>query len=113
MGKFRFNHFRLWDNLKDKTIIKIINENHTDGIIKMNNNNIAEKIAKKAEIKSIDINYDSPFSIKAKENGLLHIKGGKQDDITVIICQILNYEESYIKSQTTFSIDNIKIPFLV
>lgn len=48
----------------------------------------AEKVAVSALKRSIDINYESPFAKRAKKYGL-KIKGGKQDDITVIISQII------------------------
>ena len=55
---------------------------------------MAEKIAKLAEEKSREINYESPFTKKAKEYGYFNFKGGKKDDITVIVSQILMDEDN-------------------
>jgi hypothetical protein len=38
-------------------------------------------------MKSLDKNYQSPFAIKAKQNRMRY-RGGKPDDITVIVAQL-------------------------
>jgi protein phosphatase PTC7 len=46
--------------------------------------NLAERIAKKAQEYALDHNRDSPFAILARKAGRF-FKGGKIDDITVIV----------------------------
>jgi Glu-tRNA(Gln) amidotransferase subunit E-like FAD-binding protein len=114
MGNYLFIYlFSLWDNLDDDLIIDLLNQHHKAGVIDMKNNFIAEKIAKFAEMNSIDINYESPFSKKAKENGIFHLTGGKQDDITVIISQIINEDGEIMKNHSSFAIGNIKMEGLI
>jgi protein phosphatase PTC7 len=38
-------------------------------------------------MKSLDKNYDSPFAKRAKQNRMKY-RGGKPDDITVIVAQL-------------------------
>jgi len=49
--------------------------------------NASNCLSLNAEIKGYDKDYMSPFSIEAKAHGKKH-KGGKADDITVIVAQI-------------------------
>jgi hypothetical protein len=53
----------------------------------INTSAIAECIAKKSEEKSLQQNYFSPFARGAQEAGVGY-RGGKPDDITVIVAQI-------------------------
>ncbi len=78
----------LWDNVYDETILSIVNEKtlKDDGKI-FDCNNLATNLALLAEKYSLDTNYDSPFSRKAKAKGIDYY-GGKEDDITVIVSQI-------------------------
>ena len=76
----------LWDNLYDDEIIQHINKAEVNGFL-YNYNKIAFDLAKKAEINSFNREFESPFSKKAKETGL-NFRGGKVDDITVIVSQL-------------------------
>jgi DNA modification methylase len=58
---------------------------------------VTKEIAKRAEENSLDLNYESPFYKKAIQHGKNFRKGGKPDDITVIIAQILE-EDGQIKT---------------
>jgi hypothetical protein len=78
-----------------------------DGRIKTKDNEIASFIAKYAEEKSIDPYYESPFSKKANLSGWANYRGGKQDDITVIISQIFISDNTQKKSESSA----ISIPF--
>ena len=73
----------LFDNLWEENIHEIIEKN---------NNNYAkcpELLVNEAIFKSTDPSYDeSPFQLKASEEGLYHI-GGKLDDTTVIIAKVV------------------------
>ena len=42
----------------------------------------------------MDEEYLSPFSLAAREAGIQNMKGGKPDDITVILARITCLEES-------------------
>lgn len=41
-----------------------------------------------AELKSYDPDYESPFTMEAREQTGQHYPGGKPDDITVIVSQV-------------------------
>jgi hypothetical protein len=80
----------LWDNLSDNEILEFLNKIKNDeGYIVLENENYARDLAKIAESRSMDKSIDSPFSLKAKKCNYKY-KGGKQDDITVIISQLFN-----------------------
>ena len=49
-------------------------------------------IAKTAEMMSFRKEYDSPFAKNAREAGRNH-PGGKPDDITVIVAEVVNRKE--------------------
>jgi len=53
---------------------------------------LAETIAKYAFKLSVDPTYNSPFAKKAKK-ARLHFRGGKSDDITVVVAQVKLLEE--------------------
>ena len=38
-------------------------------------------------------NWISPFSFEAKKNNINNMKGGKMDDITIIVAQVTNKEQ--------------------
>ena len=62
----------------------------TDGRIK-DTKKAAEAIAFLAEEKSLNKDYLSPFAKKAKQHGYRY-KGGKPDDITVVVAQLSSSE---------------------
>jgi hypothetical protein len=72
-----------------------------------NNNvdDITKDIADLAYSNSKDRNFVSPFEKKAKQNGK-KFKGGKQDDITVIVAQIAQSCETLNHSDVTSASDN-------
>lgn len=68
-------------------IIEILN-NHISKNGRINNTQeAAQAIANFAELKSLERNYESPFAKKAKQYKVRY-KGGKPDDITVIVSQL-------------------------
>lgn len=72
----------LWDNVPDQLIIDSL-EGVTDKNLQQKCNSIA-LIARRL---SCDINHHSPFAKKAGEHGI-RTKGGKQDDITLVLLYI-------------------------
>ena len=99
---------RLWDNLYDDEILSIINnDKNEEGFI--NVDKIAKKLAKSAEEKSLDREYESPFVKKAKEFKIFHLKGGKQDDITVIVSQIIEENGSLTNNHSTLEEDGVEL----
>lgn len=56
----------------------------------------AKEIAEMAEKFSEDKNYMSPFALKAKEFGY-RFKGGKQDDITVVVAQYIQGSHNFVR----------------
>jgi serine/threonine protein phosphatase PrpC len=84
----------LYDNLFNEDIVTCIypqykshqQSRHLTGEL-ANPTAAAECLAKKAEIKSNNPNYLSPFARGAQEVGVPY-QGGKPDDITVIVAQV-------------------------
>jgi protein phosphatase PTC7 len=71
----------LWDNVFEQDIIEFLRHIHR----RLGDyNHDAYHLAKYAQILSNDPNYTSPFAKKARQNYVYH-RGGKNDDITVII----------------------------
>lgn len=95
----------LWDNISNGNLVKVIknfvfetnkaikteenkDENTNQVVAKTSLSNLkglSEYITKTAEIVSLDKQYKSPFAIRSR--GLY--MGGKHDDITVIVAQVL------------------------
>ena len=76
----------LWDNLSPENIIKVIKKTAIADKLQISNlQQVSDEISKITETVSLDRSYASPFSIKSK--GLF--RGGKHDDITVIVAQVL------------------------
>lgn len=84
----------LWDNLYDEDILNMINKNveHDEGVVK-DCNILANGLANQAEKLSLDVDYESPFSKRARARGIEYY-GGKEDDITVIVTQIDKVKDS-------------------
>jgi len=96
----------LWDNLYVEQIVFILKKYYEIEMKELNNEkiekksevfiykpkNLSEIITNTAENVSLDSNYKSPFSVRSKGVYL----GGKHDDITVIVAQIIE-ENSNIK----------------
>jgi len=78
----------LWDNLYEQQILKILKPFHDISNQLKNLDIIAEMIGQISEKYSNDQKYKSPFSKKSKGLYL----GGKADDITVIVAQIVKNE---------------------
>jgi len=76
----------LWDNLFDEQIVAIIRPFYLDSNKIKDLNQVARLMSEFAEKLSISPKYKSPFSVKSKG---LYI-GGKSDDITIIIAQIVS-----------------------
>lgn len=76
----------LFDNLYDPDILACL-ETSTAGSSNMDQTQVANCLATKAEKLSFDKKYKSPFEVNAKAVGRKH-PGGKKDDITVIVSEI-------------------------
>jgi protein phosphatase PTC7 len=48
---------------------------------------MAQVLAKKAVELAFDPDYDSPFALAARRNGI-NISGGKPDDVTVLLARV-------------------------
>lgn len=82
----------LWDNLHRSKIVDLVKpflakNNYID-----DTNLLAELIAKEAERYSYMQHYMSPFSESARAHNYEYV-GGKPDDITVIVAQVMRSEE--------------------
>ena len=76
----------LWDNLYESQILGILNAFVSKSNVIANPEEVAEMIALTAEQFSLNQRYKSPFAIRSQ--GLFN--GGKSDDITIIVSQIIN-----------------------
>lgn len=72
----------VFDNLYNQDVLDLMNSKQYSDL-QMFTNDISELAFKK----SLDTNYDSPFSIGARSHGY-DAKGGKSDDITVVVGKI-------------------------
>lgn len=77
----------LFDNLAANQI-KIILDEEAKENKQFDCATAAKTIASYAFKLSLDPNYQSPFAKSARQNGM-HFKGGKSDDITVIVAQVV------------------------
>lgn len=99
----------LWDNLYDDMILEIINDKvkMLDGrLSNVECEVIAEILASLAEKKSKDINYESPFSKRARMKGYQYF-GGKEDDITIVVTQVKAISDEDSQSQSLYENGNI------
>ena len=84
----------LWDNLHRATIVEMIKpfvkstDENKHGMIE-DVSLVAEMLAKEAERYSYLQSYMSPFAESARAHGYEYAMGGKPDDITVIVAQVL------------------------
>lgn len=76
----------LFDNLYPEQIVDLINRNS-------NLNSLSVNLVQSAFNLSRNNNWISPFSFEAKKNNINNMKGGKMDDITVIVAQVTNKEQ--------------------
>ncbi|KAM3136721.1 hypothetical protein pb186bvf_011166 [Paramecium bursaria] len=75
----------LFDNIQAKQILIIINDHiKSSGL---NPQALSQSIAEYAYRLSLDKNYNSPFAQNAYKHRL-HFKGGKSDDITVVVAEL-------------------------
>ena len=74
----------LWDNISDSVLLEIINSNCREDIV--------DRVASVAKENSMNDMIDSPFAVRARENGMMYM-GGKPDDITVVVTVIRGEEE--------------------
>lgn len=75
----------LWDNLTEKQLLVEISNIKSfllDDLEKAANN-----IARKAIELAFDPDYQSPFALAARQNGI-NINGGKPDDVTVLLARV-------------------------
>ncbi len=86
----------LWDNLEVVDIIREINKiSEENNTVILNTDMIAKRLSSVAEGFSLNPNYLSPFARRASENKNRKYMGGKPDDITVVVAQVLNSNEDY------------------
>eukprot|EP00340_Litonotus_pictus_P003678 CAMPEP_0170516210 /NCGR_PEP_ID=MMETSP0209-20121228/2493_1 /TAXON_ID=665100 ORGANISM="Litonotus pictus, Strain P1" /NCGR_SAMPLE_ID=MMETSP0209 /ASSEMBLY_ACC=CAM_ASM_000301 /LENGTH=297 /DNA_ID=CAMNT_0010801013 /DNA_START=146 /DNA_END=1039 /DNA_ORIENTATION=- len=84
----------LWDNLFDEMILELVNTQTLKEEKKIKDcNELAGRLAVEAEKYSLDVNYESPFAKRARAKGIEYY-GGKEDDITVIVTQIDQIQET-------------------
>jgi len=76
----------LWDNVENEIIKEIIGNNQRETQAELDI--IARKIATVAHENSMDTKKFSPFAAKAWDKGYA-LTGGKLDDITVIVAQVM------------------------
>ena len=79
----------LWDNLFDEQIIRIVKPFLEGGNVIRDINLLAEMIGITAEKYSLNQHWKSPFCVRS--NG--QYMGGKPDDITIIVTQIVKNEK--------------------
>lgn len=77
----------LFDNLYDNQIIEVIKPFIQNSSSLLDPEIVAEMIAKQAETLSFDTKWMSPFAKNAYDN-YYDFRGGKHDDVTVIVSQI-------------------------
>jgi protein phosphatase PTC7 len=75
----------LWDNLTEKQLLNEIA--NIKGFVLDDLEKAANDIAKKAIEQAFDPDYQSPFALAARQNGI-NINGGKPDDITVLLARV-------------------------
>jgi protein phosphatase PTC7 len=73
----------MFDNLFDKDVINMLNENKDWGV-----EEISKALGAVAFEKSLDTRYMSPFAVGAKKAGFYFL-GGKSDDITIIVAKVV------------------------
>jgi len=78
----------IFDNLFDDEILEeiITYQKRQNGLV-VNPQVISDSLAWKAKQASMDLNIDSPFQLRASQEGLYY-KGGKRDDISVLIAVV-------------------------
>jgi len=84
----------LFDNLSEDMIVKSLRslKSHKDeGRVKHAAGNLAEQ----AYQLSLDPDYMSPFALSANDVGI-DLKGGKPDDITVVIARVTNQADIFV-----------------
>lgn len=75
----------LWDNLTEKQLLSEIA--NIKSFVLDDLEKAANDIAKKAIEQAFDPDYQSPFALAARQNGI-NINGGKPDDITVLLARV-------------------------
>lgn len=75
----------LWDNLKESTVLIEISK--LKSFLLKDLERTAQVLAKKAIELAFDPDYDSPFALAARRNGI-NISGGKPDDVTVLLARV-------------------------
>jgi protein phosphatase PTC7 len=75
----------LFDNMRAADITNLINDHLKSN--RLDEQGLATVIAEKTYRLSLDPKYQSPFGVEASKSGLLY-KGGKSDDITVVVGRV-------------------------
>lgn len=84
----------LFDNMHEEMILKQIaklKDHRKESMQK-----IANSIAQEAHKLAFDPSYMSPFAQSANANGYDYVKGGKPDDITVLLARVTEGESTFL-----------------
>ena len=73
----------LFDNIYPEQILDIINKNNNLNKVSVELVSLAFKLSK-------NNNWISPFALEAKKNKINNMRGGKMDDITLVVAQIID-----------------------
>jgi len=76
----------LFDNMSEEMILSHLSK--VKGTKKENLEKVASRIAHEAHELAFDPDYMSPFAFHAAANGFQNVKGGKPDDITVVLSRV-------------------------
>ncbi|KAG9451699.1 hypothetical protein H6P81_004603 [Aristolochia fimbriata] len=77
----------LFDNLFEDTILNIISKGRK---YEFNPRTVAQLLARVAHQMSLQKKHDTPFSKASREAGRLGHQGGKRDDITVVVANVIS-----------------------
>ncbi|GAA5813107.1 hypothetical protein MFLAVUS_006576 [Mucor flavus] len=84
----------LFDNLFDKEILSIVKSQLSTRFLSIEPQKISDALAERAKyVSSCKLNVDSPFQVRAVNEGLYY-QGGKADDISVIVAIVNDCEDS-------------------
>lgn len=73
----------VYDNVSEEEIVSLVSSGSGDASART----LAERIARVAKLHAHNVDKASPFEQEAARHGLAH-KGGKPDDITVVVCLV-------------------------
>ncbi len=92
----------LWDNVEVEDIVNEINQISEEiRSVKIDALYTAKRLSEKAEKLSLNPNHYSPFARRAYEQFSKRYRGGKPDDITIVVAQVGDKEDDLDKSFLT------------